>query len=249
MTLASARPSLSTFLFLCLTAISWAQSAAAAEADPDPILRAMSAEMERSKSGLKLNKEQPPYYIEYAITDIDSYDASALFGALATDQRSHTRILHVLVRVGDYKQDSVSGQNDSVLDFAPTDNNVDAIREKIWLATDAAYKHALQQLTSKQATLKQFESENTPDDFAHAPVVKLLQPPAKIEADLNLWKRNVESVSALYRDDPKLQSFVLQFHASASTRYFLNSEGSETRTGSTSYFYRIEGSTQAPDGM
>jgi hypothetical protein len=162
---------------------------------------------------------------------------------------AHERVLHVLVRVGSYSQDSISGQNDSVLDLVSVDDNVDAIREKIWLATDAAYKSALQQLTAKEAALKQFESEKSADDFAHAPVVKFVGPPAKIDIDVNAWKRNLESVSALYRGDPKLQSFVLHLRATATNRYFLNSEGSETRTGSVAYIYGIEGSTQAEDGM
>jgi predicted Zn-dependent protease len=228
-------------LLLCCGA-SGAQSA-------DPISRAMAAEMERAKTGLRLNQEKPPYYIEYSITDMVQYEAAAMFGALASDQRAHTRILHVLVRVGTYSQDSISGQNDSVLDLVSVDDNVDAIREKIWLASDAAYKAALQQLTAKEAALKQFESEKTANDFAHAPVVKFVGPPAKIEIDTNAWKRNLESVSALYRSDPKLQSFILQLRATATNRYFLNSEGSETRTGNVIYTYGIEGSTQADDGM
>ena len=73
----------------------------------------MQAEMERSKSNLKLNQEKTPYYIEYAITDQDEYAADAVFGALQTDQRNRARILRVLVRVGDYKQDNVAGQNES----------------------------------------------------------------------------------------------------------------------------------------
>src|SRR6185312_3487374 len=76
----------------------------------DPVLAAMRAEMGRSKASLKLDQEKAPYYIEYAITDQDEYAADAVFGALQTDQRNHQRILRVLVRVGDYKQDDVVGQ-------------------------------------------------------------------------------------------------------------------------------------------
>ncbi len=218
-------------------------------AEQDPVLRAMAAEMERSKSGLKLDNEPAPYYVEYAITDVDHYDGWALFGALGADQRTRARVLHVLVRVGDYKQDSVTGQNDSVIDIVSQDDDIAAIREKIWLATDLAYKRALQQLTAKQALLKQYEVEKGADDFAHAPVVKFLGPSAKIGVDLNQWKHNLEAASALYRSDPKLQTFVVQFRATATNRYFLNSEGTQTRTGNTSYFYLIDGSTQAADGM
>src|SRR5438270_6536271 len=113
----------------------------------------MQAEMERSKSNLKLDQEKAPYYIEYAITDQDEYAADAVFGALQTDLRNRQRILRVLVRVGDYKQDDVVGQNESSVQLAPLENNIPAMRLAIWLATDAAYKRALEQLTAKQAAL------------------------------------------------------------------------------------------------
>src|SRR5437879_2250624 len=102
----------------------------------DPVLRAMTAEMARSKSGLKLGKEQAPYYIEYAISDQDNYEAEAVFGSLRTEQRVRSRLLRVLVRVGDYKQDSVAGQNESVLEFAPRDDDILSLRTKVWPASD-----------------------------------------------------------------------------------------------------------------
>jgi predicted Zn-dependent protease len=222
-----------------------------AQGADDPVLAAMRAEMERSKTNLKLNQEKAPYYIEYAITDQEEYATDAIFGALQTDLRSHARILRVLVRVGDYKQDDVVGQNESAVQLAPFENNVPALRLSIWLATDAAYKHALEQLTAKQAALKQFESsgEAQPDDFAKAPVVTAIGPLAQLQIDSNLWKKNVLAASALYRTDPKLDAFAVVLRANATNRWFLNSEGSVTRTGILTYLYNIEASTQAPDGM
>ncbi len=50
----------------------------------DPVLRAMLAEMQRSKSQLKLADVQAPYYVDYRLTDLDQYMAEAAFGALRT---------------------------------------------------------------------------------------------------------------------------------------------------------------------
>lgn len=230
---------------VCVATGLFAQSAV-----DDPVLKAMQAEMDRSKAKLQLDQEKKPYYIEYAITDQDEYAADAVFGALQTDMRSRARILRVLVRVGDYKQDDVVGQNESAVQLAPYENDIPALRLSIWLATDAAYKRALEQLTEKQAALKQFEnSDPQPDDFAHAPVVNDIGPLANMQLDTAAWKRNLESVSATYRTDPKLDSFAAVLRATATNKYFLNSEGSSTRNGSVTYLYNIEGSTQAPDGM
>jgi predicted Zn-dependent protease len=236
---------------ICLTVLIVAATGLFAQSGADdPVLKAMQAEMERSKTKLQLDQQKKPYYIEYAITDQDEYAADAVFGALQTDLRSRARILRVLVRVGDYKQDDVVAQNESAVQLAPFENDVPAIRLAIWLATDAAYKRALEQFTEKQAALKQFEnSDPQPDDFAHAPVVNNIGALAKMQLDTATWKKNLETVSAMYRTDPKLDSFAVVLRATVTNKYFLNSEGSTTRNGSVTYLYNIEGSTQAPDGM
>ena len=50
----------------------------------DPVLRAMLAEMQRSKSQLKLPDVQAPYYVDYRLVDVDQYVAEAAFGAVRT---------------------------------------------------------------------------------------------------------------------------------------------------------------------
>src|ERR1035438_5504619 len=100
-------------LLLALPALLAAQKATEAT---DPILQAMKAEMERSKSQLQLEQMQRPFFIEYRLTDDDSFSSEAVFGAIRLEQRSHVRLLRVVVRVGDYKQDSSGGQGDGVVD-------------------------------------------------------------------------------------------------------------------------------------
>ena len=70
-----------------------AASAAAADASADPILAAMRQELDRSKSQLKMDNVQAPYYIEYRLTDFDQYDAEAAFGALRR-KSAHARAQH-----------------------------------------------------------------------------------------------------------------------------------------------------------
>ena len=86
-------------------ALAQQQSAKASAAD-DAVLSAMGAEMGRSKSQLKMDQVAAPYYIEYRVFDLDQYSAEASFGALRGDVRSRFRFLRVVVRIGDYKQDS-----------------------------------------------------------------------------------------------------------------------------------------------
>ncbi len=116
--------------------------AAKAASKGDPILDALLTELERSKNQLKMDQLQTPYYIEYRVSDIEDFATEAAFGATREDQRAHVRILRVVVRLGDYKQDSYFGQGIGGNALLPLDNDPIAMRHQIWLATDEAYKSA-----------------------------------------------------------------------------------------------------------
>src|SRR5579864_2072825 len=122
----------------------------------DPVLQAIRKELDRSKSQLKMENVLAPYYIEYRVTDVEQYEAEAAFGALRQEQRVHSRFVRVVVRVGDYKQDSYYGPGIGVTTLEPTDNDPIALRWQLWTATDAAYKAATEALAQKKATLRQY---------------------------------------------------------------------------------------------
>lgn len=149
--------------FLCLLPMAKAiaqqpakSATSATDASADPLLQAMRQELDRSKAKLKLDNVPAPYYIEYRLSDVSEYDAEAAFGALREEQNFHGRTVRVVVRVGDYKQDSYYGPGVGVATFAPVDNNPVSLRWQLWTATDQAYKAASQALALKKAALSQF---------------------------------------------------------------------------------------------
>jgi len=223
---------------------------AASSGSGDVVLRALREEMDRSKAKLKLENVQAPYYIEYRVTEIDQVEASAVFGALRNQQHDHGRLLRVVVRVGDYKQDSFFGTGEGSVDLVPSDDDVFAIRHRIWLATDRAYKAATEALSAKQAALKQLKVDEPVDDFAKATAVEAVEPLARFSStDFISWIHLLEEASAEYRIDKELQSFEAALRFTVENRYFLNSEGTVARAGRTRYVISIAGSTQAADGM
>src|SRR5271156_5973516 len=113
-----------------------APAAASAAGQSDPLLKAMREELDRSKSQLKMDNVPAPYYIEYRLSDVEEFSAEAAFGALRQDQRVHARSLRVVVRVGDYKQDSYYGPGTGIANIAPRDDDPVALRRELWLATD-----------------------------------------------------------------------------------------------------------------
>ncbi len=216
----------------------------------DVVLRALRAEMERSKAKLKLDNVQAPYFIEYRVTDLDIVEATAVFGALRSQQHMHGRLLRVVVRIGDYKQDSFYGTGEGKTDLVPLDGDEFAIRHRVWLATDRAYKAAGEALSAKQAALKQLTVDQPVDDFSKAEPVELIEPVARLTTeDVTPWVHLLEEASGKYRSDTLLESWEASFRFTAQNRYLVNSEGTVARTGQTYYSVFLSGSTQAPDGM
>lgn len=238
----------SLILFACAFPAT-GQQKPASPASSDPLLQAMREELDRSKAQLKMENMPAPYYIEYHVSDMDEYGASAAFGALQEDQRVHTRYLRVIVRVGDYKQDSYYGPGIGAANFATVDDNPTALRWQLWITTDQAYKAASEALAMKKAALRQYTSDQPFDDFAHAPAIESVEPLAKLDFDPKPWKEMLEKSTALFRTDPKVQSLSASVRFRAVNQYLVNTEGTVTRSGYTVYFVNAAGSTQAADGM
>ncbi len=225
-------------------------AAARTAAGGDALLEALLTELDRSKAQLKMDQVAAPYYIEYRVNDVDEYQAEAAFGAQRESQRVRYRVLRVVVRIGDYKQDSYYNQGMGETNILPLDDDPIALRHQIWLATDEAYKAAGEALTEKQAALKQFSAETNPvDDFAKAPVVAAVEPTVKLEVEAATWKKTLEDVTNLYRQYPDVQSVSASARFSAVNEYLVNSEGTVTRSGKKTYNITFNSSAQAEDGM
>jgi len=225
-------------------------AAARVAAGGDALLEALLTELDRSRAQLRMDQVAAPYYIEYRVNDVDEYQSEAAFGAVRESQRVRYRVLRVVVRIGDYKQDSYYNQGMGETTILPLDDDPIALRHQIWLATDEAYKAAGEAFTEKQSALKQFSSEANPvDDFAKAPVVAAVEPTVTLEVDSAAWKKTLEDVTNLYRQYPDVQSVSASAHFSAVNEYLVNSEGTVTRSGKKTYNVTLNSSAQAADGM
>ncbi len=236
--------------FLALWFCSTGVQLHAVDMPQDPLLRALKEEMERSKAKLKMENVAAPYYIEYRVTELDDFEANAAFGALRSQQRGSGRFLRVVVRIGDYKQDSYYGGGQGTVDLVPLDNDELAIRHRVWLATDRAYKAAGEALSAKESVLKTLTIDQPVDDFAQATPVQLIEPLAHVPAqDFTPWVHLLEESSNLYRSDSHLEDFETSLRFVAQNTYIVNSEGTVSRTGTANYSIIIAGTTQAADGQ
>ena len=218
----------------------------------DPVLKAMLAELRRSQEKLQLGELQRPYYIDYQVTELQDYQTDAVLGAIRSDQTNVGRFVRVVVRIGDYKQDSYYSEGMGAIEILPMDNNEVALRHQLWLATDKAYKAALSGLTLKQAALKKFQIESEQAnvaDFSQEKTSDSIHDLSRLDTDLGQWKQMLRHTSDLFRADPDLQYSEASLHFRLLNRYFVNTEGTVTRGGNAYYFYAFDGSVQSSDGM
>jgi TldD protein len=222
----------------------------------DPVLRAMQAELDREQAQLLLPGMQRPYFIEYRLDDFSTYEAVANYGALTREEDGRQRVVRVTVRIGSYKTDSSSNRGEGTVELAPTDNNPQAIRYSLWMATDEAYKNALRAYSTKQAALKRFEAPPTEQDFSPAKPITHIGPLVALELDRAEWKRRIVDASGLYNSDPEVHSLSANVQYStanvrgvAVNRYLVNTEGTTLRQGYGGYEAAVSVGGQAADGM
>ena len=240
---------------------SFAAQPTRADAEKDPVLKAMLTELDRSMAQLQLPGFAKPFFIQYRIEDVDDYQTKAEFGATEGGTHAHQRIARITVRVGDYKTDSSGGRSDGSLQLTALGDDPIALRTALWAGTDQAYKAALAAYAQKQAELKQVQSPPETADFSkEMPVISLAEPgklhldgPAWDEA---AWGERVAKASGLYRTDPTVkggehdvQYSSAQFHACGTTTWLVDSEGTIVRKSDTAYEEGFGVGTQAADGM
>lgn len=215
----------------------------------DPTIKAMLEELDRSKSQVKMDNVAAPYYIEYRLSDVEEFDAEAAFGALREEQRAHIRSVRVVVRVGDYKEDSYYQRGMGVVDFAPVDHDAIALRRQLWSATDRAYKAASEALATKKAELSKYSADQPFDDFSKAPALQSIGPLASLDFSADDWEKALAKSTDLFRTDPQIQSLSAYARFRAVNQYFVNTEGTITREGYATYYLGLSAETQASDGM
>jgi PmbA/TldA metallopeptidase C-terminal domain len=226
----------------------------------DIVMNAMRDEMARSMKQLTVEHLEKPYFISYRVVDSDTVSVGAEFGALTRDVASRGRRLTVEVRVGDYKLD-----NSHLFSFdvdmgtrlrifngttgLPLEDDYKELRRQLWLATDATYKKAVEDLSKKRGLLQAQSREDESDDFSK-------EDPAVTSYDLQAvkvstadWEKEARSLSALFREMPGIYTSSVQLNCFNTYTRYLTSEGTSYTRREPSVTFTGNAATQAADGM
>jgi TldD protein len=229
--------------------------------DNDHTLQAMRDEMERAKTRLELkipNIEQPvrPYYVEYRLLDLDVREVVAEFGTLLSSTHTRNRFMDVEARVGGYKLDSSNFVGEDAFRgfIGPTgevgiDRDYDSLRQDLWIATDQAFKEAVETYSRKQAYLSSLARQSDIDDFAKAEPVQLIEPLQTPDWTSRNWDQEAREASATLRAFSEIHESRVTYYIVYATEYLLTSEGTEIRQNR--HFAAIEAgmSAFADDGV
>jgi len=243
-------------LAACLCAPAFAAQQTRADAEKDPLLKAMLEELDRNMSQLQLKGFEKPFFIQYKVEEVDDFVVKAEFGASEGSARSHQRVARITVRVGDYKTDSSGARGDGALQLTALDDDPIAVRSALWAGTDQAYKSALAAYAQKQAALKQVQTPPQQDDFSkQTPVISLAEP-LTLKLDEAAWTDRMSRASGLFTTDTTVNATEhdveyssAEFHGHVTTTYLVNSEGTIVRKSAEEYQEAIGVGTQAADGM
>src|SRR5215813_1649825 len=180
----------------------------------DPVMRAMVDELGRSVSELQFKDLEKPYFIQYIVLDQERYRGSATFGALTGSEIDRARYVQAQARIGDYDFDNsefVAGPGfqgppaAGITIQTVIDSDYDALRHGLWLATDAAYKQAVEQFARKRAFVQNKTRGEQIPDFSKESPVTAVSARRGLDIDKSRWEKQVREWSAIFKDFPDIQ--------------------------------------------
>ncbi|HMG03564.1 MAG TPA: metallopeptidase TldD-related protein, partial [Edaphobacter sp.] len=223
------------------------------------LLDAMSTELHRAmgslgSSGADAAKQPKPYFLSYAVSDSDSFNMSAQFGAITLSRQSRRRSADVQLRIGTPEQDNTHGDHrPSALMTIPLPLSDDraAIERSLWFATNRGYARALDSYlkvqTEQQVRAK--EEDSSADFSTEKPATATLPASSPLSVNSVAWEKRLRELSGTFREYPEIFFDNVIVQATTETAYFVSSEGTRVATPNQVARLVIVARTRAADGM
>ncbi len=248
----------SMFLTILLPAVAAAQQPRSGSV----LLDTMTAELQRAFTSLgrpgpgthDADKQLPPYFLSYSVSDSSSISIRAQYGALAESSANHVRIADVQVRLGNPKLDNTHGNHRgsavNSLQLPLTDDR-EALARTFWLATNTGYGTAMDNYLRVQteAQVRAKEEDSSPDFSQEQPQTSIGKPAPLVSVDRAAWEQRVRALSRIFRDYPDVYQNLVMLTAQNETDYYASSEGSQVVAPHMRARVVMLAVTRADDGM
>lgn len=229
----------------------------------DKLIEALTDEMNREMQALK-TQENPPYYICYRVNDIRNTSIHASFGNITSSEQSNKRYLTTIVRVGKNNLDNtheIRG-NESFDYFGmmpsntllPLDDDINALRQKLWNVTNDEYRKAADKFTKVKANVavKVAQEDSSADFSSENGNVQYFEPPYKPEEIIInrvLWEEKLKKYSQVFLEEKDIFVATASFNFSAERKYFLSTEGAKIVQNRLGVRLLINAVIKSEDGM
>ena len=236
-------------------------SAPAQPATP-ALLDAMTTELQRAFTSLgkqgpgkpDSDKQLPPYFLSYSVSDATGVSIRAQFGALVDSSQNHVRVADVQVRLGSPNLDNTHGDHRASAVNSlqlPLGDDREALGRSLWLATNTGYGTALDNYlrVKTEAEVRAREEDTSPDFSQESPQSYIGKPAPQVVVDRAAWERRVRALSQVFREFPDVYLNVVMLTAQNETDYFASSEGSRVVTPHLQARLVAMAVTRADDGM
>jgi predicted Zn-dependent protease len=247
-------------LAFAAAALVFSRPAIAQQPATPALLDAMTTELHRAFTSLGKgaaasdDKQLPPYFLSYAVSEASYVGIRAQYGALADSTSNHMRVADVQVRMGDPKLDNTHGTHRASavnsVELPLTDDR-EALERTLWLATNTGYGTALDNYlrVKTEAQVRAKEEDTSPDFSQETPQTYIGKPAPPVVVDKAAWERRVTDLSKVFREFPDVYQNVVMLTAQNETDYFASSEGSKIVTPHLAARLVAFAATRADDGM
>ncbi len=241
-----------TAVLLALTAPAGGQQ----QATP-VLLDAMTTELHRAFTSLGKqgdDKQLPPYFLSYSVSDASYVGIRAQYGALVDSSANHVRVADVQVRLGSPKLDNTHGTHRgsavNSMELPLTDDR-EALERTLWLATNTGYGTALDNYlrVKTEAEVRAKEEDSSPDFSQQTPQTFIGKPAPLVAVDKAAWERRVTDLSKIFRQYPDVYQNMVMLTSQNETDYFASSEGSQVVAPHLAARLVVFAVTRADDGM
>ena len=208
------------------------------------IFQAMQDELDRNISQLVLEDMERPYYLSYTVDDIQEVIVQATLGTLASSRPNRSRYVTIDLRIGDPTLDNanfIDGFYGTGPDYSvvAVDDDYDALRNRIYLATDRAYKSALKAISKKRAYLQTRVIKDRPADFIVQKATTYADRPEEFDLDRKQFEDLARTASEVFRAYPSIISSEVKVTAFVANQYFINSTGSRVLRADRLYVIEV----------
>lgn len=223
--------------------------------DLNVLMQAMRDELARTTEQLRMEELERPYFVAYTIRDTEQLQVEASFGALLPGSKARNRNLNVEIRVGDPAFDNTNFEALSLFSLRfearavlPVEDDYREIRRQLWLATDAAYKAALESLAQKRAALQnETRAEDLADFTTEEPFTFVDGPGPDLPPQPDV-ESLVRTLSGSFTKMPDVFESKVSSVIRNQRTFYANSEGSSFIRSDPAASVVVQAQTQATDG-